>query len=362
MGTTTLSEAYRDHPLHLRHIIPLDFGSTPTVPESHVWPHSDGFSSADISGDLPVVDMRDPDAAELMGRACETWGAFQLMGHGIPMKLIEEVELEARRLFGLPAEQKLKALRSPGGATGYGVARITPFFTKYMWHEGFTIMGSPIDHARELWPHGYQQFCETMESYQKQMKLLADDVMRIMLKSLNISEQELSWLANKNLNQYHTTTAPCTALQLNSYPSCPDPNRAMGLAPHTDTFLLTVLHQTAHIDGLQISKEAGPTGSTWVPVRPANGALVVNVGDLFQILSNGRFTSVVHRVVVNQTRRQRFSVAYFYGPPADFAVSPLLSSGQQDQVVVPRYRSVTVKEYVGIKAKNLDKALSLIKI
>lgn len=195
-----------------------------------------------------------------------------------------------------------------------------------------------------------------METYQKQMKLLADDLMRIMLKPFNISEQEqLSWLSN---NKDQHTTTPYTALQLNSYPSCPDPTRAMGLAPHTDTSLLTILHQTAQIDGLQIRKEGGPTGSSWVPVRPVNGAFVVNVGDLFHILSNGRFHNVVHRVVVNQTRQQRFSVAYFYGPPMDFKVSPLLSSEQQ--VALPRYRSVTVKDYVGIKAKNLNEALSLI--
>lgn len=157
--TTTLSEAYREvHPLNLRHIIPLDFDTVRAVPDSHVWPKSDDFSSDDHRLSIPIVDLKDPNAVKLVGRACETWGAFQVINHDIPSNLFEDVESEARRLFSLPAHQKVKALREPAGATGYGLARISPFFPKYMWHEGFTIMGSPVDHARALWPNDNARF------------------------------------------------------------------------------------------------------------------------------------------------------------------------------------------------------------
>lgn len=95
---------------------------------------------------------------DLIGHACEKWGAFQLKNHGIPFGVIEDVEEEAKRLFALPTEQKLKALRSPGGATGYGRARISPFFPKFMWHEGFTIIGSPSHDAKKIWPNDYARF------------------------------------------------------------------------------------------------------------------------------------------------------------------------------------------------------------
>lgn len=158
---TTLSEAHRDHPLHLHHIIPLDFSSLRTLPDSHAWPQSDDddddFSSNDGSS-IPMIDLMDPNAMEHIGLACEKWGAFQLKNHGIPLNVIEEVEEEAKRLFSLPSQDKLKALRSAGGATGYGRARISPFFPKYMWHEGFTIMGSPSDDAKKIWPNDYKRF------------------------------------------------------------------------------------------------------------------------------------------------------------------------------------------------------------
>ncbi|KAJ0031463.1 hypothetical protein Pint_12738 [Pistacia integerrima] len=335
---STLSEAYRDFPLHLHHIIPLDFNSTRAVPESHIWPNSDDLISSHDHPSLPVIDLNDPQVTQLIGHACETWGAFQLVNHGIPLNLLKDAESETRRLFSLPTRQKLKVLRAPGGTTGYGIARITPFFAKYMWHEGFTIIGSPFDHAKQLWPHDHAQFCDVMENYQKKMRILAERLTKLIFESLEISEEELIWVDST------------TALQLNSYPSCPDPNRALGLAPHTDTSMLTILHQSS-ISGLQIFKE----GVGWVSVMPIADALVVNVGDLLHILSNARCPNVLHRVLVRE--RHRLSMAVFYCPPMDFNLVPVAKSGQ-----APKYRSVTEKEFISIKAKHLEKALSFIKL
>lgn len=163
---TTLSEAYRDDPLHLHHIIPLDFDSIKSVvPESHLWPPQINESLAVVHTDnnvqptIPIISLTDPKVVELIGHACQTWGMFQVINHGLPVSLVENVESEARRFFALPAREKRKVLRSPGGGTGFGAARIAPFFSKSMWHEGFTIMGSSVEHAKELWPDDYQRFC-----------------------------------------------------------------------------------------------------------------------------------------------------------------------------------------------------------
>ncbi|KAL6215178.1 hypothetical protein ACLB2K_014609 [Fragaria x ananassa] len=339
------------------HIVPLDFASVQTVPESHVWFESDdeyrcpSRSTADPCLSVPIIDLWDPNATHLIFEACEKWGVFQLTGHGIPAKLMEEVEDKTQRLFSLPVDQKLKVLRSPGAGTGYGRAMISPFFPKHMWHEGFTIMGSAADHAKHLWPHDYEEFCVTMDEYQKQMKALIEQLIHIILKSLNISSQKLSWLKSQ-CSGHCTSTTPGTALQLNSYPPCPNPNRAMGLAQHTDTSLVTILQ--AQTSGLQIFRD----DVGWISVQPVRGALTVNIGDFLHILSNGRFVNVLHRVVVNSI--QRFSAAYFYGPPSDFLVSPLLSETLCDsEEAVARYRSVTAKEFIGMKAKHLDRTLSL---
>ncbi|EEF47048.1 gibberellin 3-beta-dioxygenase 1 [Ricinus communis] len=343
----TLAEACKDYSLHLHQIIPLDFDSIRTLPESHVWPESGEFEFNDGQLSIPTIDLNDPDAGNLIGHACETWGVFQVIHHNIPLNLLHEVESETRRLFSLPARQKLKALRSAGGAVGYGRARISHFFNKHMWHEGFTIMGSPVDHARQLWPHDYQRFCDVMEGYEKKMKELATTLMRVIFKYLGISEEQTKWVGSPGCSS--------AALQLNSYPYCPDPNRAMGLAPHTDTSFLTILHQSS-TKGLQIFKE----GVGWVLVYPTSGALVVNVGDFLHILSNARFPNVLHRVIMKECKQQRFSVAFFHCPSTDFSLFPLGLSSSCGEF--PLYRSVSAAEYIGIKAKNIDNPLALIRI
>ena len=182
-----------------------------------------------------------------------------------------------------------------------------------------------------------------MKEYQTNMKDLGNKLMALILKSLNIHEPTMKGM----------DPDPCTALQLNSYPTCPDPTQTMGLAPHTDTFLFTILHQSGNASGLQVLKD----GSGWVSVDPYPGALVVNVGDLLHIISNARFPSAIHRAIVNN-KKQRLSFAYFYGPPLDYQVSPYLD---YPGCGGPCFKSLKVKEYVGIKSKFLDLALSLIR-
>ncbi|KAK4755897.1 hypothetical protein SAY87_009654 [Trapa incisa] len=191
---------------------------------------------------------------------------------------------------------------------------------------------------------------EVMEVYQKRMKELAERLLVVILKSVGIREECMGW--SRFPAASHDGPAPCTALQLNSYPPCPDPARAVGLAAHTDSFLLTVLRQASSIHGLQVLKE----GTGWVRVVPVDGALVVNVGDMLHIMSNGRFRNVRHRVVVNQTGH-RMSIAYFYGPPIDYQISPVVQDGSS---CPGRFRPVTVQEYIEMKAKNLEGAISRI--
>lgn len=160
---TTLSEAYRNDPITDHHITPLDFDSFDKVPDSHLWTQFDKPLNKIQTHEkqdslIPVIDLNDPNAPKLIGQACETWGMFQVINHGVPFELVKKVEFELRRLFALPTHEKCRVLRSADGATGYGSARISPFFEKCMWHEGFTIMGSCVDDAKVLWPHDYQRF------------------------------------------------------------------------------------------------------------------------------------------------------------------------------------------------------------
>ncbi|KAK9101844.1 hypothetical protein Sjap_019098 [Stephania japonica] len=341
-SSISLSQVYQAHHYNAYHIIPLNFDTVRELPETHAWPPLDkdndvSLSSFSSSGDghdhqvkVPVIDLSSDDAREMVGRGCETWGTFQVINHGVPLKVLESMESQCRLLFSLPTHEKMKALRPPDGASGYGLPRISCFHSKLMWIEGFTIMGgssSLLQLAPKLFPHNYTTFCEVVEEYNEEMRKLAERLLPLMMDSLGIPTDRLPWhWPTPTTTTTETNSTTYTALQLNSYPPCPDPNRAMGIAPHTDTSLFTILQQTQPSTGLQVLRD----GVGWAPVPPVSEALVVNIGDLFHILSNGRFPSALHRAVVDRTHH-RYSVGYFYGPPIDINIFPLLDP--------PRYRS-----------------------
>ncbi|KAL6334347.1 hypothetical protein AAG906_014748 [Vitis piasezkii] len=346
-----LSDAFKSMPANL-YKKQLDLNSIQELPDSHAWASLGEHPCVDplIAESVPVIDLSDPNALTLVGDACKSWGVFQVVNHGIPISLLEAIEDASRDLFALPAEQKLKATRPPDGFSGFGQPRIAPFFAKQMWYEGFTVLGSPLELVSKLWPEEYcTKFCEVTEEYDKQMKQLANKLLWLLLGSLGINKEDVEWAGPEGqLEGAHA------ALQLNSYPACPQPDKAMGLAEHTDSSLLTILYQGS-TSGLQVVLE----GSGWITVPPLPGALVVNIGDLLHILSNAAFPSVLHRAMVNNSK-QRISVAYFYGPPATIPVAPIPKL--VDSSHPPVYRSVTWSEFLATKAKHFNKALSLVRM
>ncbi|GMH15152.1 hypothetical protein Nepgr_016993 [Nepenthes gracilis] len=331
-----------------------DFYTLKELPESHAWKPVDDdlcpFGHHDmVAEQVPVVDLSDPTAERLIEHACRTWGVFQIINHGIPTRLLDDIESACQRLFSLPMHRKLRAAREPDGTAGYGPAVISSFFPKKLWSEGFTIFGSPLEHARQLWPNDYMKFCDIIGEYKKEMKQLAQKLTWLMLSPLGITQEDVKWAGPEG--EFEGASA---ALQLNSYPTCPDPNRAMGLAAHTDSTLITILFQN-NIAGLQVLRE----GFGWVTVSPIPRGLTINVGDMLHIMSNGLYPSVLHRATVNLTRH-RLSVAYLFGPPWEAHVSPISKVVDSDHP--PLYRAVTLREYREMRAEHFDKALSLVRL
>ncbi|XP_010429978.1 PREDICTED: gibberellin 3-beta-dioxygenase 2-like [Camelina sativa] len=348
--SSTLSDVFRLHPIH----IPLpSLPNLKSLPDSYTWTAKDDLlfsasASSDSHESLPLIDLSDPHATTLVGNACTTWGAFQLTNHGVPSRLLDDIELLTGSLFRLPFHRKIKAARSENGVSGYGVARIASFFSKKMWSEGFTVVGSPLHDFRKLWPSHHLEYCEIIEEYERHMQKLAAKLMWLALGSLGVEENDINW-AGPN-SDFQGTQA---AIQLNHYPICPEPDRSMGLAAHTDSTLLTILYQN-NTAGLQVFRD----GMGWFTVPTVPDSLVVNVGDLLHILTNGIFPSVLHRARVNHIR-SRFSMAYLWGPPSDLMISPL--SRLVDPLQSPLYPSLTWKQYLATKATHFNQSLSIIR-
>lgn len=67
-------------------------------------------------------------------------------------------------------------------------------------------------------------------------------------------------------------------LRVNYYPKCPQPELTLGLSPHSDPGVITVLLADEHVKGCQVKK-----GDSWVDIKPINGAFIVNIGDQIQV-------------------------------------------------------------------------------
>ncbi|KAL0435625.1 UNVERIFIED_CONTAM: 1-aminocyclopropane-1-carboxylate oxidase1 [Sesamum radiatum] len=123
------------------------------------------------------------------------------------------------------------------------------------------------------------------------------------------------------------------------YPKCPEPEKTLGTPKHSDTTFLTLLMQDS-TGGLQILHD-----DHWVDVPPVRGALIANIGDLMQIISNDKFISVEHRVLA-QPVGPRISVACFFTPSLRAGAKPFapikeLLSDENPAV----YREFMFREY-----------------
>ncbi|KAI4189336.1 MAG: hypothetical protein LQ346_005135 [Caloplaca aetnensis] len=122
-------------------------------------------------------------------------------------------------------------------------------------------------------------------------------------------------------------TGSISTLRYLHYPAIkpPSPQQELCCTPHTDSGILTLLHQDS-TGGLEV---LGPNGR-WVAAPYVPGSLVVNIGDLMAKVSGGRFRATQHRVR-SSPGKDRYSVPFFFEPGVDCAVH---SVEEDDQAVI----------------------------
>nr|TKW29049.1 hypothetical protein SEVIR_3G369900v2 [Setaria viridis] len=125
-------------------------------------------------------------------------------------------------------------------------------------------------------------------------------------------------------------------LNVNHYPPCPDPSLTLGLPPHCDRCLITVL-LPGTVPGLEVAYRGD-----WVKVEAVPNAFVVNFGCQLEIVTNGILKSIEHRVMTN-LRVPRTTVATFIMPTRDCVIGPAEEFIGEDNP--PCYRTLTFGEF-----------------
>ena len=317
--------------------------------------------------DVPIIDIdgfqagqgsRRNEIAAAVDRAARDVGFMQITGHGIPALAADGLTEAMDGFFAQPFEQK-NALRPADVAVnrGYngpkterlsyslGVASPADLFEAFnvgSQAADFTAVEVDEDHyPANMWPARPALFERDVEAWMSHAGALARRLTEVFAVALDLPVDYFDAYTDHSIDM----------LRMNRY-SMPDGDvrlepGQLGMGPHTDFGIVTVLWADDVLPGLQILDSDGG----WNDVRPAPGALLINLGDLLARWTNDRWRSTMHRVLApiaaNGQPLLRRSAAYFHDGNADAVVSCL--PGCADEANPPLYEPITVAEHISAK-------------
>ncbi|KAJ8545309.1 hypothetical protein K7X08_017892 [Anisodus acutangulus] len=320
---------------------------------SHIRTCKHNTSSGHVyTGIIPVIDLLDPEANTLIIKACQEFGFFKVVNHGVPIETITKLESEAVKFFNLSQIEKDKA--GPANPFGYGSKRIGSN-GDVGWVEYLLFTTNPeLAHQKSITiPGNSLLFWALVNEYINAVRNMGCMVLEKIAEGLRVEPKNL-------LSRMLRDEKSDSCFRLNHYPPYPELLQALsgrnliGFGEHTDPQVISVVRSN-NTSGLQISLK----DETWLSVPPDPFSFFTNVGDSLQVMSNGRFRSVRHRVLANSLK-SRVSMIYFGGPPLSEKIAPLscLMEEQDERIL---YNEFTWSEYKksAYKTRLGDNRLSL---
>ncbi|MFL6059830.1 MAG: isopenicillin N synthase family dioxygenase [Marmoricola sp.] len=282
---------------------------------------------------IPVVDVsglygteeQQAAVAEELAAAASQVGFLYVTGHGVPEELFSRVLAEAERFFAQPLEQKMEV-----------------YIGNSSNHRGYVPTGEEEGTIKRMLPDGTEKPPDLKEAFDLSLELPADDPDYLAGNPMLGPNQWEGPAMKEAVYPYYEATiafgkvllrgfaaalgepagvfdglvgrAP-SQLRMIHYPYDDSASDAEGIGAHSDFEMFTMLRPTK--PGLEVLNAAGE----WIDAPPLEGAFVVNIGDMLEIMSNGYFTSTTHRV--RKVAEERYSFPLFFNVDYDVLVEPL---------------------------------------
>src|SRR5881296_1159225 len=286
---------------------------------------------------IPLIDVGpalrgEPGAVEAVAldvrRACESVGFFYLAGHGVPRTVIDDAFAASREFHATPIELK-RSLKINENNIGYlavneSMQRHSTVHkaTRPNFNESFFISHDRgADHpdvvagtslrGRNQWPAGHERMRATMVGYMKAMEALGERTLPVLARALDMPADHFA--------PFFRDEAHITTRFLHYPPQETDDAEQFGQGPHTDNSFITFLARE-DTPGLAVRL---PNGE-WLAPPVIPGTFLVNLGNIMKRWSSDRFLSTPHGVV-NDSGRDRYSIAFFYSPNVASAIECLPS-------------------------------------
>ncbi|XP_027151779.1 1-aminocyclopropane-1-carboxylate oxidase homolog 1-like [Coffea eugenioides] len=304
--------------------------------------------NAGSNSPLPQVPTIDLEGSEIPSRraeivdeirqALQTWGFFQMVNHGIPTGVLDNLLRSTREFHEQPKEMRMEFYTrdSTRKVKYYSTGDLYQTKTA-QWRD---TLSCDFDDTSKIDLESFPKICrKEIGDYLNRLNGLKNLLAELLSEALGLSSNHLASLECFDIQR----------LLCHYYPPCPEPELTIGIMKHSDPYILTILLQD-NIGGLQILHK-----NQWVDVTPVQGSLLVNAGDLLQLITNDHFKSVEHRVVATRAG-PRISAACFIYPRNKNQSKPYgpvkeLLSDKNPQI----YRETSFLDYIHyFGSKGLD--------
>jgi len=258
-----------------------------------------------------------------LGSAFENVGFVAVVNHGISQSLIDSVYKDVEVFFSLPDSSKNSyEIANLGGQRGYtsfgrehAKGSVAPDLKEFFQYgQPFSSNLDKSDYPDNVFVAEIDTFNANLDAAFRSFEHAGSHLLQAIATHLSLDHSFFS----EHINQGNSI------LRAIHYPPIlHEPSSSIRAEQHEDINLITLL-VGASADGLEIlSKD-----NQWLPIKAGPGAIIVNVGDMLQRLTNNKLKSTTHRVV-NPPRdlwsTSRYSIPFFLHPKSHMSLACLPS-------------------------------------